>query len=415
MEDALVKVLEKIIAENFSEEKMALLLLKGKIKEQGIELTKHQENQLISNFRKHGLNDFTLKLTRQQKAQFGRLGKDDLILDFEETDLVAFQNEINSLSASLGVETAKWFTDKLFQDWKKQAKSILKKIKKDRNKFVDYHNKIWGSPFDLLESLISLCLEMGNDFRQRFSGDAQNENDIIFFVLERLHARGCQVSSEILTLLRGGFADGAHARWRTLHELSVVAQFIAKYDNELAERYLIHSVVADYHRAKEFREYSTDLSYAPMSDEEFDAIESSFDEALKKYGKSFKYDYGWASEVLGKTKPNFSDIEKEVYQSHMQPFVKLAHVNVHAGSAGVFIRLGSPPNDRDLLVAGASTFGVGEPGQNAAYTIFNLTSALILHKNKNLDNLILVQALRKLMEEVIQEFDRVMEKQENTK
>jgi hypothetical protein len=140
MEDALVKVLEKIIAENFSEEKLTLLLVKKKIKELGIELTRNQEKKLISIFRKHGLSDFSLKPTRQQKAQLKTLGKEDLLLDFTEDDLIAFQNEINNLSADLGVETAKWFTDKLLQDWKKQSGSVLRRIKKTRHNFVTSHN-----------------------------------------------------------------------------------------------------------------------------------------------------------------------------------------------------------------------------------------------------------------------------------
>jgi len=97
----------------------------------------------------------------------------------------------------------------------------------------------------------------------------------------------------------------------------------------------------------------------------------------------------------------------------MQPFVKLAHVNVHAGSKGIFYRLGSPPND-DLLVAGASVFGVGEPGQNTAYTINKLISTLLLYKNTNFDNLGSVLALRKFMEEVVWEFDRAIEEQEKS-
>ena len=65
----------------------------------------------------------------------------------------------------------------------------------------------------------------------RESGDLFNEsfgknNDQVFFVLWRLHARSCQITMEILALLKSGFADGAHARWRTLHEIAVTALFI---------------------------------------------------------------------------------------------------------------------------------------------------------------------------------------------
>lgn len=311
--------------------------------------------------------------------------------------------------------------DNLVQDWRKRTKVVLKKINKEKNKFIDYHNEIWGSPFNLLESFVRLCLEMGDDFGRRFDSDDQNNADVVFYVLQRLHVRGCQVSAEILNLLRGGFADGAHARWRTLHELAVIARFIANHDNEVAEKYLDHSAIVEYQRALQFRKHSEDLSYAPMSEDDFALIQSNYEAVKEKYKSEFKNadwfrnDYWWASSVLNKQHPNFFMIEENVGSSFMQPFVKLAHVNVHAGSAGVFLRLGSPPNDKDLLVAGSSIFGVGEPGQNTAYSIYSLTSTLLLHKNKNLDNLSVVKAMGKIMEEVMWEFDSVMEKQANTK
>ena len=121
----------------------------------------------------------------------------------------------------------------------------------------------------------------------------------------------------------------------------------------------------------------------------------------------------WASDVLGNSNPNFSHIEEIAEESHMKPFVKLAHVNVHASSNSIFLRLGSSPYN-DLLVAGPSVFGVGEPGKNTAYTINKITSTLLLYKNQNLDNLGTVFALNKFMEEVMWEFDRAMEKQESS-
>jgi hypothetical protein len=413
MKDALGEILNRVIEKQFSQEKMMLLLVKEKMKEHGIELTRHQEKKLILQLQEHRLEEFTFEPNRLQKALLKKLGSDNLVLDFQQSDLDALQNKMTDAVSHAGIETTKWLSDKLVKEWKRQTKSTLKKIKSERRKFLGYHNKVWRKPLDLLEALIGLSLELGSEFSQKFKSITSSDSDIILQVLTRLHARGCQVSSEILTLLRGGFADGAHARWRTLHELSVITQFISVNENDLAERYLAHSAVVDYQRALQYRKYSDDLSYAPMSDEDFNAIKLNYDEVLKKYGSNFKSDYGWASEILGNPKPNFTNIEEKVNESHMQPFVKLAHINVHAGSKGIFYRLASPPHD-NLLVAGASVFGVGEPGQNTAYTINNLTSTLLMYKNNNLDNLGSVLALRKFMEEVVWEFDRAMEEQENS-
>jgi len=414
MEDTLGEIFNRVLNEHFSQEKLMLILMKDKLlNEYGIELTKHQERDLISHLQKSGLEGFALKPNRKQKVLLKNLGGDNLVLDFQQSDLDAIQEKLVDAVSHVSIETTEWLSDELIKSWKRQSKLILKQIKSERCEFSNYHNKVWGAPLDLLDALISLSLELGSEFSQKFSSITSNKNDIVFYVLRGLHARGCQVSSEILTLLRGGFADGAHARWRTLHEISVIAQFISVNDNDLAERYLAHSAVVDYQRALQYRKYSDDLSYVPMSDDDFNIIKTTYDEVLRRYGISFKSDYGWASEVLGNPKPNFTNIEEKVKESHMQPFVKLAHVNIHAGSTGIFFRLGSPPED-DLLVAGASVFGVGEPGQNTSYTINKLTSTLLLYKNNSFDNLGSLLALRKFMEEVVWEFDRAAEKQENS-
>lgn len=368
---------------------------------------------------KHGLEGFTFEPNRHQKTLLKKTGSDNLFLDFQESDLDALRNKIVDVISQAGIETTEWLSGKLIKAWQKQLKSILKEIKSERRKFVHYHNKIWGKPLDLLDTLISLSLELGDEFSQKFISVAENESDIVFHTIKRLHGRGCQVSSEILTLLRGGFADGAHARWRALHEISVVAQFLAVHDGELTERYLAQSAIVDYQRALQYRKHSDVLSYVPLSDDEFAQIKTNYETVKAKYGKEFKSadwfrnDYWWASDVLNNPYPNFVNLEESVGVSFMQPFVKLAHLNIHAGSKGIFYRLGSPPNN-DLLVVGASVFGVGEPGQNTSYTISNLTSALLLYNHDNLDKLGSVLALRKFMEEVMWEFDRAMEEQEKS-
>ena len=73
----------------------------------------------------------------------------------------------------------------------------------------------------------------------------------MFEVLLRLHARGIQISKEILVLFRNGYADGAFARWRTLYELSIVGLFISKHGNQIAKQY------KDYASVETFKELET--------------------------------------------------------------------------------------------------------------------------------------------------------------
>src|SRR5208282_6072349 len=98
-------------------------------------------------------------------------------------------------------------------------------------------------------------------------------SDFAFEVLTRLHARSCQIASEVLSLLLAGHADGAMARWRSLHEISVVCSFISKHGNELAERYLLHQCVESYKAAAQYQEYCDRIGDAPFTSEQISSLE----------------------------------------------------------------------------------------------------------------------------------------------
>ena len=413
--DKLGDTLSKAISKFFTVDRLLLLLIEDKVKKLGIKLTRSQQKRLAMLLQKEDFESVSIQPSRKQKAQLKSLGYEDVSLEITNADIAEFEAKIIEIVKDTSESTLIHLLDssstKLVKEWKKQANPILRELRNDRRRFNNYNNKIWGKALVLLETLIDISLDTGMLFDQKFRPLAVEENDIVFDALTRLHARSCQVSSEILTLLRNGFADGAHARWRTLHEISVIALFISHHDNELAERYLAHSIVADYRRAEEYRKYSDSLSYAPMSDDTFNELKANYEAVLDNYGVNFKNDYGWASVILNNNKPRFADIEEKTGVLHMRPFVKLAHMNIHAGSAGVIFRLGSPPDNPNLLVAGSSIYGIGEPAQNTAYSLELLTEAFLLRK-PNIENLGFVLAFRELMQEVIWEFDKVMEKQE---
>lgn len=413
--EKLNEVISNTIADSFSTEKLFLLLAEEKIKPLGISLTATQREEISYRFKKEDIESIHIQPTNDQKIHLSSLGLEDIYLEFNEEDInklgTKITDVVKDISKNMFNEVLNSSSTKLVQQWKKQSNSILRKLRSDRKRFNKYNNKVWGKALDQLEGLVDISLDAGMVFVNKFSQEATEENDIVFEVLAKLHARSCQVSSEILTLLRNGFADGAHARWRTLHEISVIALFISQHDNELAERYLLHSTIADYLRAVEYKKYSELISYAPIPDEAFNQLKSNYDALLDKYEENFKKEYGWASVVLNNKKPNFTNIEDKTGILHMRPFVKLAHINIHAGSAGVVFRLGTPPDNPNLMIAGSSVFGIGEPAQNTAYSLEIVTESLLLRK-PIIENVGFVLAFRNLMQDVIWEFDKTMEKQE---
>jgi Family of unknown function (DUF5677) len=230
-------------------------------------------------------------------------------------------------------------------------------------------------------------------------------------VLTRLHARACQITSEVECLLSGGFSDGAMARWRSLHEVAVVALFISKHGAECAERYTYHQFVESRKAAKNYERCQARLGYEPISDSESEEIERSYKFVLEKYGAQFREQYGWARPHLNiseKARVKFSDIEEATGVDHLRAHYQMASHNVHANPKGVFFKLGLIA-ESDVLLTGPSNAGLADPGFASALSLVQASSALMTI-NPTLDNIILVKIMMKLADEIGDDFLAASEK-----
>ena len=284
---------------------------------------------------------------------------------------------------------------------KSEADAELKDETEYRQQFEQRLEKHWQKPLTLLELLIALALEAGSDFNDAFRQDAVGSNDARFEALVRNHARASQVASEVLTLLRSGYADGAHARWRTLHEIAVTSMFISDASQVVAEKYLLHEVVQQYKKALQYQRYQGRLNVEPITQAEIDKMKVQHDKLIARFGKSFKKDYGWAASALGKERPTFADIEDSVDMEHWRPYYGMASGNTHANSHGARFRLGlSPENDGKVLLAGPSDAGLADPGHSTAISLGHVTIALLKTAEVNFDRLVIIQMLMNLTDEI---------------
>ena len=287
---------------------------------------------------------------------------------------------------------------------KKDASSGLKRHRRDRKGFEKRLNKRWKYPLDLLDLFIALNMEAGTEFIRKFRNEAVGSGDAVFEALTRLHARGCQVSGEVLALLCAGFADGAHARWRSLHEMAVVASLIQEHGQELAERYLLHETIQQYKLACEYQKYFDRLDLEPPSKENSDQLKVQRDELIAKFGDAFNGDYGWASSAIGSNRPTMSDIEQHVQLDHMRPYYRMASDNVHPNSHGAYFRLGlHSSQQQEVLLAGPSNLGLADPGHSTAISLLQLTTTLLATESV-LDCLVTMKILAELTNEVGEAF-----------
>src|SRR5579885_642402 len=146
-----------------------------------------------------------------------------------------------------GEEYSKFFreetdclSEKIYRRIKRSFQKTFQDIKIKRNTFEAELNKKWAEPFQLLDVFIFHLSEICDIFNEDRREIARTQKDHVFESLIRISARACKTGREILALLEKGYADGAFARWRTLHELAVTALFIQRNGDEVAEQYLLH-------------------------------------------------------------------------------------------------------------------------------------------------------------------------------
>ena len=279
----------------------------------------------------------------------------------------------------------------------------LKRLRKDLSDFESRVFELWKKPFDLLEILLGIVFEVGEKFTRLFR--PTTDNDYTFEALARLHARGCQVSYEILVLLKSGYPDGAHARWRTLHEIAVTSLFIAKHGDDVAERYTLYNYIESYRTANIHRIFYKGYGEEPPTDEEFEKLEKSRDSLCDRFGKNFKDRYGWALDALGLDSAHFSKIEENVGLDHMRPYYKLASNNVHADPKGVMFKLGVSDPDK-VLLAGPTVFGFTQAGHSTAISVCQITYALLSIK-KTSEKYLTLKIMFTLVDEIGDAFAEV--------
>lgn len=279
------------------------------------------------------------------------------------------------------------------------------------HEFRERMEERWGEGLGQLRMLLTCCREIGQKTAKRYQKSKSVKYKFRRWVLLRLHARACQVSDEIICLMENGFADGAMARWRTLHELSIVAALIADGDEDLAERYILHDAVEVKRQADDYDASQVPLGFAPISKRERKGIEQDYQAVLDRFGPTFAHPYGWAANHLGQKKPTFKELQAAADRAGMSSYYKMASFNVHASARSLFFNLGSM--GEDVLIAGRSNAGLVEPGERTANSLLLVTSfyvgnTLNLDRLSELDSVIRIrdtvgQSLRKADRRLIRE------------
>jgi hypothetical protein len=333
----------------------------------------------------------------------------DFAISFSEKDVLKlgeladkFMERLPAIIENTSKDAAERLLKTLKQRWPEQAayeRAVLEGFK-------ERLEARWGKGFNLLRMLLIGCRELGEETATQLPRSRSNKKRILRSLLVRLHARACQITTEIVTLIENGFADGAMARWRTLYEVGVVATVIADAGEALAWLYLEHEVVESRFAMDEYDRCHEALGFRPLPKRVRRRVERAFAVAVKTHGADFGKPYGWAAAHLKKKRVTFRDLEDAAQRSAMRSYYKMASYNVHADTPkSIFSRLGVL-GDQSLILAGASDAGFRDPGQNAAITLLQITAVLLSERMSNLDVMIKMQALTMIRDQIADAFMR---------
>jgi len=161
-------------------------------------------------------------------------------------------------------------SNKLIESMQINEQDDIKQLNQEYKNFNDKHYLIFKKGFDKLEMLRQISIEAGMKFQKEFLKFNEYVNDPLLGVLMIQHANACRITGEIIHLLKGGYADGAIARWRTLFEIAVTSLVLRKHGKESAIDYIKHGQLKSIEGMEEHQKTANAMNVEPFSQEEID-------------------------------------------------------------------------------------------------------------------------------------------------
>ncbi|CAE6754636.1 DUF5677 domain-containing protein [Paraburkholderia haematera] len=385
------------------------LIMSNSIKEKLLAAGVDPSETLVDQLVEHSFSGNTEPFTWDDGEQTESMGTKNVTLSFSDEDVAnveetcaRFLENIPTMIEEVSGDIAKSLLKTLKKNWKEEYSLQIRDEKGFRRRL----EKRWGKALGKLRMLLTISIEQASEAAKTESPDRSQSRD----VLHRLHVRACQVTREIITLMENGFADGAMARWRTLHEISVVTVLLVEHGEPLAERYVAHRAIEAKAGKDQFLLCYEQLGYAPLDPDECREIDEAYDRAIAKFGKEFRTPYGWAFGFVQKNSRGvvgLGELEAAAGRSALASHYKLASHNVHAGPHALFFRLGLMGEPG--LLAGASNAGLMEPGQNTAVSLA-LISILLANDRDTLDGVVTMKLVQILKYEIGEEFAKAERK-----
>lgn len=269
----------------------------------------------------------------------------------------------------------KTLVEQLSDDSVKSIESIMyEKVMKERgvtDEFLARQNQKWGEAFVASDALYICIIESADSYRDYVIETHGQEVSYLYHALANIHGRALQIYLEIMCLNKNGFADGAYARWRSLYELSIIATFISKYGEKVAEAFVKS---ADTEDVREWARGAECFKNYPIKKKiSFNAIQSECGLEIKEWKKEYSF----------------------------------VNKLVHASSQGTMYRLGADTSK--AIPVGRSDSGMEISAVHSAMSLVQITK-LFLGVFSHGDSTVAVLTFHKWIDKIIEYYERVDEK-----
>lgn len=395
--------LQKAIEKKLSDLPVLALasLLRRKLAQQGVKVNLRRA-ETMARQSLAGKSTFSLPGKRTESLQIKITDEDSAgIVKWIELFL---EKDLQELLLKMQRDIVPQIFKTLKRRWPAEYRTQTRELSEFRNRL----NQRWRTGISKLRMLVTMARELGDNINRDARQNPRSSVTALVDVLTRLHARSCQVAEEVIVLLETGFANGAMARWRTMHEIFVTAAFISEHGDSCAKRYRDHQIVESHKGAQEYEAVYVRLGYDPIPTGEMASIRKEYDNIIRKHGKAFGGQYGWAAQDLNLKHPTFKDIEKAVGIDHLRGHYRMASHGVHANPKGIFFSMTSifPV---EVLLAGASNSGLADAGDGAALSLLMVSSTL-LSLSPTFDHQVAIRVMELLREEIGTAFLRAHQK-----
>ena len=334
------RIIESAVSNATSREHLIPLLVARTAKNRGLTLSELEIERLAEAI--HRARDGSLTIDLEAPCGFGETEAD------VRAELQAFLATLVASIAEVGADLVDAVSKVIPEMIKTVAEAVdghlsehalehAGQLKRAYDERAETVRRLWGEAIKHLDLLRELVVEWGymaSEWRQGAYAQPHTA-----FALNRLVSRAYEIVGEILVLVRSGYADGALARWRSLHEVCVIAMFLAHRRDKCAEMYLSH------HCIEEFQLFEVDgaSGTARLADSQRDRylrdLRTQRAALVAKYGAAYAKDNGWAAIDLGRARVTFKDIEAHVGLDTLRRGYQRANSAVHGGALATLTRV----------------------------------------------------------------------------